>query len=192
MFWTSIRRGLIAILSLFVLFSNNLALGQAGTTSIRGTVTDRSGGAIVGAHVTLTSTEQGSVRNASTNGTGAYEFLGIPPGSYNVTVEAPGFRKFEHTRLDLLVNAPATENITMQVGATSETIEVSAQAATLNTTDASMGVAFGENQIKELPLEGRNVPDLLTLQAGVVYIGKRSGERGAKRSKQRFGGWGFG
>jgi hypothetical protein len=146
MFWTSIRCGLIALLSLFVLFSNNQAFGQAGTTSIRGTVTDRSGGAIVGAHVTLTSVEQGSVRHASTNGTGAYEFLAISPGSYNVTVEAPGFRKFEHTKLDLLVNVPATENVIMQVGSTSETVEVSAQAATLNTTDASMGVAFGENR----------------------------------------------
>src|SRR5207249_7529216 len=59
------------------------------------------------------------------------------------------------------------------VGAATETVEVSAQAVALNTTDASLGSAFGENQVKQLPLEGRNVPDLLTLQAGVTYTGNR-------------------
>jgi len=58
----------------------------------------------------------------------------------------------------LLVNLPATINVTLEIGTTSETIEVSASAVTLNTTDASLGIAFNENQVKELPLEGRNVP----------------------------------
>jgi hypothetical protein len=71
----------------------------------------------------------------------------------------------------LLVNNPATLNVTLEIGTTVQTVEVSAQSQTLNTTDASLGIAFNENQVKELPLEGRNVPDLLTLQAGVVYIG---------------------
>jgi len=69
------------------------------------------------------------------------------------------------------VNTPTTLNAVLEVGAVAQTVEVSAQAVTLNTTDASLGIAFNENQVKELPLEGRNVPDLLTLQAGVVYIG---------------------
>lgn len=71
------------------------------------------------------------------------------------------------------MNSPATVNATLEVGASSETIEVSAEAAALNTTDASLGNAFGENQVRQLPLEGRNVPDLLSLQAGVVYTGNR-------------------
>ena len=66
-----------------------------------------------------------------------------------------------------------TLNVNLEVGTTSETVEVSAQAVTLNTTDASVGVAFDENQVKQLPLESRNVPDLLSLQAGVVYTGNR-------------------
>ncbi len=74
----------------------------------------------------------------------------------------------------MLVSLPATVNATLEVGATSQTVEVTASAVALNTADASIGNAFGENQVKELPLEGRNVPDLLTLQAGVAYTGNRS------------------
>lgn len=72
------------------------------------------------------------------------------------------------------MNSPTTVNVTLEIGAAAQTVEVSAQAVTLNTTDASIGNAFGENQVKELPLEGRNVPDLLTLQPGVVYTGNRA------------------
>jgi hypothetical protein len=171
---TSIRQGFYALFSFLILFGASLTYGQAGITSIRGTVTDKSGAAVVGATVTLTNAAQGLVRSENTNGSGAYEFNAIPPGSYSITIEAPGFRKYEHAGLDLLVNAPATENATLQVGATTETVEVSAQENTLNTTDATLGIAFNENQVKELPMEGRNVPDLLTLQAGVVYVGNNS------------------
>jgi hypothetical protein len=79
------------------------------------------------------------------------------------------------SNLHLLVNNPATLNVTLEIGTTVQTVEVSAQSQTLNITDASLGIAFNENQVKELPLEGRNVPDLLTLQAGVVYIGNNPG-----------------
>lgn len=75
--------------------------------------------------------------------------------------------------MQLLVNTPATLNVTLEVGTTTETVEVSAQATTLNTTDASLGNAFNETQIKQLPMDARNVPDLLSLQAGVAYTGNR-------------------
>ena len=91
-----------------------------------------------------------------------------------MTIEKSGFHKYEQKNIQLLVSHPATINATLEIGSTSETVEVSATAVTLNTTDASIGNAFGENQIKQLPLEARNVPDLLTLQAGVAYTGNRS------------------
>jgi hypothetical protein len=171
---TFIRCAFFILICSVIILGVTVAYGQVGTTSIRGTVTDKSGGAIVGANVTLTNASQGLTRAATTNGTGAYVFTAIPPGTYTLTIEAGGFRKFEHSKLELLVNEPATENATLQVGASTETVEVSAQAATLNTTDASLGIAFSENQVKELPLEGRNVPDLLSLQPGVTYTGNRS------------------
>src|SRR6266568_5938743 len=150
------------------------AYAQVGTTSIRGVVTDKTGAAIVGAKVTLTSAAQAFRREMQTNQAGEYEFLALPPSGYALTVEMASFRKFENKSVQLLVNLPAAINVTLEVGTTTETVEVSAQAANLNTTDASLGIAFGENQVKELPLEGRNVPDLLSLQAGVLYTGNRS------------------
>ncbi len=72
------------------------------------------------------------------------------------------------------MNTPATANVKLEIGTTSETIEVTGETTVVNTTDASIGNAFNENQIKSLPMEGRNVPDLLSLQAGVAYTGSRT------------------
>jgi hypothetical protein len=150
------------------------AWAQTGTTSVRGAVTDKTGAAIVGAKVTVINAAQGLHRETPTDGSGAYEFLSLSPGSYSLTVEAKGFRKFEQKNLQLQVNLPATVNATLDVGSTTETVEVSAQAVALNTTDASLGSAFSESQVKELPLEAGNVPELLSLQAGVAYTGNRT------------------
>jgi hypothetical protein len=150
------------------------AWGQTGTTSVQGVVTDKSGAVIVGAHVMLLNTQEGQERSVETGAAGEFNFLALPPGAYTLTAEASGFRKFERKNLQLLVNTPATSNITLEVGTSSQTVEVSGQAVTLNTTDATLGNAFDENQIKQLPLEGRNIPDLLSLQAGVAYTGNRT------------------
>jgi hypothetical protein len=145
--------------------------GQQGTTSLRGTILDKSGSSIAGAKVTLVNVEQAVQRNSTSSDTGAYEFVSLPPGTYTLRVEASGFRPNDQKGLQLLVNNPTTLNVMMLVGSSTETVEVSAQSETINTTDASLGVAFGENQVKQLPLESRNVGDLLSLQAGVVYTG---------------------
>jgi hypothetical protein len=158
------------VCALIVLCAGAACLAQTGTTSIRGVLTDKSGAAIVGANVTLASTEQSLQREAKSDATGEYRFLGLPPGSYNVTVTAPGFRQLQK-RFDLLVNVPVTQNFQLAVGSTEEKVEISAEAETVNTTDASLGNAFNQIAVKELPLESRNVPDLLSLQAGVLYTG---------------------
>src|SRR5205814_9345729 len=143
-------------------------LGQTGTSSVRGTVTDKSGGAVVGAKVSLGNVQQAFRREAVSSDAGAYSFLGLPPGTYSLGVEMANFRKYERKNLELLVNSPTTADVTLDVGSTTEIVEVSAQAAAINTTDATLGIAFGERQVKELPMEGRNVPDLLSLHAGVT------------------------
>ena len=159
---------------LFVLAAASLASPQTGTSSLRGVVTDKSKSVIVDATVTLTNLGQAQERKAQTNATGEYEFVLLPPGKYSVTIEATGFRRFEQKNLELLISQPVTLNAVLEIGTTAQTVEVSAQTVTLNTTDASLGNAFNENQVKELPLEGRNVPDLLSLQPGVVYTGHSS------------------
>lgn len=164
---------LFLILSILLVFGVTEVSAQTGTTSLHGTVVDKSHGAVGGAKVTLVNPTQGLERDATTPANGEFEFLALPPGTYALDVEKDGFNKYEQKNLQLLVNVPTSVNVTLQVGSLSTRVEVSAQAETINTTDASLGIAFGENQVKQLPLESRNVPDLLSLQPGVVYTGDR-------------------
>ena len=165
------RSSILAVLILFL--CAGLTRPQTGTTSLRGTVSDKSGGAIAGAKVTLKNASLGFERTAATGNTGQYEFLGLQPGTYELTVQNANFQKYLHGNLQLLVNSPYTQDVQLQVGSSTETVEVSSQAEALNTTDASLGNAFSERQVKELPLEAGNVPELLSLQAGVTYTGNR-------------------
>ena len=147
---------------------------QSSTTSLRGAVADKSGAALVGAEVVLNNAQKAITRKTTTGQAGEYEFLQIPPGMYELSVQMKGFRRYAQKDLQLLVSSPATANVTMEIGTASEIVEVTGEAALVNTTDASLGVAFNERQIRSLPLEGRNVPDLLTLQSGVTYTGNRT------------------
>ena len=165
-------RNLAASLALLLMAS--MAGAQTGTTSLHGVVTDRTGATVGTAKVTVANGAQGLNRELDTNAAGEYEFLSLPPGTYVFTVEAPGFRKYEQSNVQLLVNSPSTINVALDLGTAAQTVEVSAQEQALNTTDASLGNAFNETQVKQLPLEGRNVPDLLTLQPGVAYTSNRA------------------
>lgn len=169
-----IYKRIFFMFSVCFLMSISGAWAQIGTTSLHGAVTDKTGAVLIGAKVTLSNPSFALERQTQTSGAGEYEFLALPPGSYSLTIEMSGFRKFDQKNLQLLVNTPTTRNATLEIGTATQVIEVSAQAAALNTSDASLGLAFGENQVKQLPLEGRNVPDLLSLQPGVAYTGNRA------------------
>lgn len=168
-----IGRGLrSAVVSAALLVGTITVWGQA-TTSVRGTITDSSGGAVAGATVTITNTESRIERTVTSDSDGSYQFLLVLPGTYKLSVVAQGFQRHEETGLQLLVNTPATVNVQLKVGGGKETVTVTAEAPALNMVDASIGNSFDENQVMQIPLEGRNVPDLLTLQAGVAYTGNR-------------------
>jgi len=152
---------------------SNIAFPQASSSSLRGTVTDPSGRALPGATVVIANPESKITRTATTGGLGDYQFLALPPGTYTLTVTATGFAHYEQTGVQLLVNTPATANVQLKVGTTTENVTVTSEAPVLNLVDASIGNPFNETQVKEIPLEGRNVPDLLSLQAGVAYTGNR-------------------
>ena len=164
------------VLAILGCLLSSVASGQA-TTSVRGTVTDPSGNAVVGANVALSSAETKTARNVTTGDQGEYQFLLVPPGTYTLTVTAPGFRRSEQKDVVLLVNTPATANVQLKIGATNETVTVTSEAPAINMVDASLGNSFEEKQVSQLPLEGRNVPDLLSLQAGVAYTGNRIGDK---------------
>ena len=163
----------LRFLSILLLVFSGVALSQTSSTSLQGTVTDPSGSAIEGAAVVLSNAAK-LQRTTVTDAQGGYRLLALPPGTYTVTVTATGFARYVQTGLELLVNTPATSNIQLKVGAASEVVNVNSGAPVLNMVDASIGNSFDETQVKEIPLEGRNVPDLLSLQAGVTYTGNRS------------------
>ncbi|MFZ1139323.1 MAG: carboxypeptidase-like regulatory domain-containing protein, partial [Candidatus Sulfotelmatobacter sp.] len=143
-----------------------LAWSQTGMTSLRGTVTDPSGALLAGAEVTIEESATGFHATHSTDPSGAYEFPQIPPGKYTITATKTGFGKLVKAA-ELLVSQPATINFSLSVQAINETVEVSDIAQTINTTDATIGNAVNNSTIQALPIEGRNVPDLLSLQPGV-------------------------
>jgi hypothetical protein len=147
------------------------------TTSLRGTVTDVQGGVIPGVMVTLSNTENGWSRQLLTDGVGAYAFLQVAPGTYAVKAEKVGFTTLAKDTVKLLVNTPTTLDLKMEVGKSTETVNVTAEAAAVNTTDASIGNPFSERQVRQLPLQTRNVVELLSLQPGVSPSGEVLGAR---------------
>ncbi|HMD96644.1 MAG TPA: carboxypeptidase-like regulatory domain-containing protein [Terriglobia bacterium] len=155
-----------------VLSVSTFAWGQA-TTSLRGTIADQTGAVIPKAKVSLKSPSTGLGRAIISAADGTYEFLQILPGSYQLTVEKTGFQTYQQNDLELLVSTPATLNVTLTVGAATQTVAVTAEAPLINTTDATIGNTFTENQVKQLPIESRNVVDLLSLQPGVVFTSNR-------------------
>lgn len=160
-------------LFLSVLFAAGSLFAQSSSASLQGTVTDQSGSAIPGATVVLVDAESKTERSTTTGTRGEYRLLGLPPGTYSLKVTAKSFARYEQTALHLLVNTPATANIELKVGAVNESVTVTSEAPALNMVDASIGNSFDQTQVRQIPIEGRNVPDLLSLQAGVAYTGNR-------------------
>jgi hypothetical protein len=151
---------------------------QTGTSSVRGTVVDPRGGAVAGATVTLSNEARSFVRTATTNEAGAFAFDLIQPGTYQIEVEAAGFKKTTVRDVRALVAQPTEVNVQLEVGQITEAVTVSAaNELTLNTQDASLGNNFVSLQIIQLPLEARNPISLLTLQPGVTPQGNVTGAR---------------
>jgi hypothetical protein len=152
------------------------ALAQS-STSLQGTITDGAGARVSGAVVTISSLTTGFTRDTNSDATGQYQFLQIPPGMYTVKVSQQGFRIAVKSSVELLVNTPGTLNFQLELGAITETVSVEAEAATLNTVDATVGNAFSQVQVRQLPLLTRNVVELLSLQPGVTASGEVLGGR---------------
>jgi hypothetical protein len=151
----------------------SLAHGQA-STSLRGTVSDPSGAAIPNATVHLVNSDTNLERTATTDQQGSYVFAEVQPGNYQLQAEAPGFAKYSQAGIQLLVNLPATVNVKMKVGSSAEVVTVTEEAPVINTTDASEGNTMGQLQLEQLPIEARDIVQLLSLQPGVVYTSDRT------------------
>src|SRR5579864_1483344 len=161
------------VLSSVVLSVSTMLWCQAGTASLRGIVSDAKGAVLTAATATLHDPQTGFTRTVQTESDGTYQFLQIPPSAYTLEVSAPGFATQKRENLRLLVNSPATMNVTMQVAAALVEVEVTSEAPLVNTQDASIGNAFNARQLIDLPSEGRDPVSILSLQPGVTYIGSQ-------------------
>ncbi len=150
---------------------STLIFAQTATTSLHGTVIDPKGALVQEATVTLDNAATGYSRTTKSGGDGVYQFLAVPPATYRLTVTAPGFATLKQDNVILQVSQPATLDITMKVAAVSEVIEVSGAAPMVNTTDASQGNVFNSTQLTYLPTEGLDPVAILSLQAGVTFLG---------------------
>src|SRR5690348_16094187 len=152
---------------------------QLGTSTIRGTITDAQGKAVAGAKVTLTNVATSAARTTESTATGSYVFALIAPGTYRVQVEAQGFKKQILDSVVALIAKPTVADVVLEVGGIAQTVEVSVaqDAILINTKDATLGNNFESNEITQLPLEARNIVDLLSLQPGTTREGYVTGSR---------------
>lgn len=153
--------------------------GQTGTTTVSGTVADAQGAVVGGATVKLINEAKGFSRTATTSGGGTYIFSSVPPDVYKIEVEANGFKKLVISNVVVLVDKPSDVNASLEAGNISEVVNVTGGelSSIVNTQDGSLGNNFVSRQIQELPLEGRNVANLLSLQPGVTQGGEVAGSR---------------
>ena len=145
---------------------------QTSTSQISGTVRDASGAVVAGTSITLTNEATGVVQRQNSTDAGVYVFPAINVGAYSVRIEAKGFKSFIKTGNTVQVNTPLTVDVTLEVGAASESVSVVASAETLQTSNASVGNVIEQRAIVNLPLNGRNPLNLLIYEPGVV---QRSG-----------------
>lgn len=173
--------GGVLFLTLFICVQ---LLGQTYVTSgIRGTVVDPTGASIVGAKVMAKGVATGYTREAVTDSTGGYFFALLPVGIYDLTVEMSGFKKYTQTGIALTVNQVEGVNVSLEVGAISQSVQVAAAQTTINTQTSEVSMLLEPEQIQELPLNGRNPISLALLTNGVqaaaggipTYLGQGGG-----------------
>jgi len=175
---TEWMKGLFVLLAAFVLISSS-SLAQSGTSSVNGTVVDAQGQVVAGATIKLTSTGQGTTRTTTSDASGVFAFNAVAPGAYSLEIEASGFKRSVVRDVQALVDKATSIPVSLEIGDVTANVEVSAGGieSIVNTQDASLGNNFVSRQISQLPLEGRNVVNLLSLQPGVTADGAVAGGR---------------
>ncbi len=162
-----------------VLMVATSAFAQVQNGVFTGTVTDPQGAAVVGAVVTIANQDTGVSTKATTNSSGVYTSQALPVGNYKFTVESAGFKTATKQSVKLDVGTTARLDFKMAVGQATETVEVTTEAAIVNTEDSKLTSNVSSQQIASLPLNGRNVYDLIQLAPGAVNVRGVVSENGA-------------
>ena len=180
------------ILALSLLLIPALPSSAQTFGQITGQVTDASGGILVGASVTVTNTQTNAAREAQTNTSGSYVFPNLLPGVYSIKVGLQGFQSRVRNGVELQVQQAARLDFSLELGSVEIAVEVSGSAPMINATDATVGTVIANKQILELPLNGRNFINLVSLSPNVSsdYAsgggGGAGGRQGGDRATQNF------
>jgi len=157
---------LSCLTALFLALSAGQAHAQQATAQITGTVKDPSGAVIAGALVTLRNVGTNMARSTKTGKEGDYLFTLLPIGTYDLTVSQQGFGKYLQTGITLQINQYARQDVTLQVGASAQVVEVQGDVTQIDTVSASLGKVETTTRIENLPLAARDTMQLGLLQAG--------------------------
>src|SRR5256712_6204721 len=157
----------VAAIVALIAFGTCLSFAQTSTATILGTVKDTSGALIPGVSITVKHTESGLTRTVVSGERGGYNVPFLPVGPYELTTTMPGFKQQVRSGINLVVGQEAVVDLTLEVGAAAETVTVSEEAPLVNTTTSSTSGVITEQQVKELPLNGRSFDQLITLNVGV-------------------------
>ncbi len=179
------------ILKLLVCLAAVLAapnvFAQQITGSVRGTVTDPSGGVVEGANVSARQTETGLTRTGTTDHAGTYLLLELPVGHYQLQIEHSGFQTYIQQGISIDVNESATISVALKVGGANDKVEVDADADIIQAAVTSLGTVVSERELLDLPLNGRNFTQLGLLQPGVVPLTPGLAEAGGSlRASQAY------
>src|SRR5438046_6404837 len=147
------------------------SLWAQATAQINGTVKDQTGAVLPGVEVVATQTDTNISRTTVTDETGSFVLPNLATGPYKLETSLPGFRGYVQTGIVLQVNTNPVINVTLQVGQVSEAVEVQANAAQVETRSAGVGTVIENQRILELPLNGRQVTDLIVLSGAAVQTG---------------------
>lgn len=150
------------------------AFSQGGFGTIAGRVLDPNGGLVPKAALRATNIDTGISAEATSDGTGLYQFVQLIPGRYNVRAEAPGFKRLERKDIRVQVADRVTLDLTLEVGAPAETITVTAEATALRTQDAQTGEVVSRSLIRDLPQLQRDPLRLLTIAGNLQGDGSRA------------------
>jgi len=170
---------LFAVFALVCSLTASTASAQSVNGRIEGTVRDAAEAVVPNASVIVTNPQTGAERNATTSDDGVFAIPEVPPGTYNVRVEATSFKTVNIPNVAVEVGTPASLNVELEAGEISEVVTVDASSAqeVVNTTNAEIGDVIERRRVLDLPLDGRNPLDLITLQAGASDTGRVNGVR---------------
>src|SRR4051812_31515323 len=171
-------RSLFAVSMTIVSFvlAANICFAQT-SASVTGVVADPNGAMVAAANVLLVNKNTKEVRTTGTGADGRYTFPLLIPGTYELAVEAPGFKKAVHANVSLSASQAAEENVQLELGTVSETVEVQGTSVALDTQSADQSTSLDQRQIQELPVNFRNPMALVFTTAGVKSMISQTGIR---------------